>query len=136
MNTNKKTARIVGVLFLTAMVTYLIGSGFLESILNAPDYLINVYPNKTQVIIAMLLELICAAAVVGIPVMMFPIFKQHNESIALGYLGFRIIESAIIIVSEISLLSLLTLSQEYVKAGAPDSSYFQTLGTLFMAERY
>ena len=132
MNTNKKTARFVGVLFLTAMVASLLGGGLVESIISAPDYLIAVSENETQVIIGVLLELINAIAVVGIGVLMFPILKQHNESIALGYLGFRIIESVFCIASAISPLSLITLSQEYVQAGAPDASYFQTLGTLSM----
>ena len=137
MNSNKNTARIVGALFLTAMVTSMLGSeGFIGPIINAPDYLINVYPNKTQVIIGMLLELICAVAVVGIAVMLLPILKKHNKNIAFGYLGFRIIESAIIFVSAISLLLLITLSQEYVKAGAPDDSSFQTSGTLAVAGHY
>ena len=135
MNTNRKTAIIVGVLFLTAMVTSLLGGGLLESILNAPDYLISVSANKTQVIIGVLLELINGIAVVGIAVLMFPIFRKHNEALALGYVGFRVIETAIIIVAVISPLSLITLSQEYLKAGAPDASYFQTLGTLVMAAR-
>ncbi len=51
MNSNKKTARIVGVLFLGAIVTYGLGSGFIESVLKAPDYLINLYPNRSRVII-------------------------------------------------------------------------------------
>jgi len=130
MNSNKKTARIVGVLFLTATVTYMLGSGLLESILNDPEYLIKVSENKTQVIIGVLLELICGAAIVGIAVLLFPILKKHNESIALGYVGIRVIEAAIVVVRVISPLLLLSLSQEYVKAGAPDASYFQTLGTL------
>jgi len=136
MDSNRKTAIIVGALFLTALVTNLLGSKLFESIIYAPDYLVNVYPNRTQVIIGLLLELIAAAAVVGIPVMLFPILKKHSETIALGYFGFRIIESATIFVGNIGPRSLLTLSQEYVKAGAPDASYFQTLGTLFQAERY
>ncbi len=134
INSNKTTARIVGALFLIAMVASLLGVFLLESILNAPDFLINVYPNDTKVVIAALLELINAAAVIGIAVMMFPIFKRLNEALALGYIGFRIIESVASTASAISLLALLTLSQEYV-VGASDASYTQTLGTLFMAAR-
>jgi uncharacterized membrane protein YedE/YeeE len=84
------------------------------------------------VIIGVLLLLIDSAAVVGIAVMMFPILKKHNEALALGYVGFRVIEAAIIIVASIILLSLFTLSQEYVQAAAPDASDFQTLGTLLL----
>ncbi|MDH4138651.1 MAG: DUF4386 domain-containing protein [Anaerolineae bacterium] len=135
MNSNRKTARIVGVLFLTAMVTSLLGGGLLESILSAPDYLVSVSANRTQVLMGMFLELINGIAVVGIAAMMFPILRKHNESIALGYVGFRIIESVFCLVSAIIPLSLITLSQEYVQAGAPDASYFQTLGTLSVAER-
>jgi len=135
MNSSRKTAIIVGALFLTAMVASLLGGGLVESIISAPDYLIAVSENETQVIIGVLLELINAIAVVGIGVLMFPILKQHNESIALGYLGFRIIESVFCSVIVISPLSLITLSQEYLKAGASDASYFQTVGTLSIAER-
>jgi hypothetical protein len=72
MNTNRKTARIVGALFLTAMVTSILGGFWLESILNAPDYLISVSANETQVITGVLLELINGLAVVGIAVATFP----------------------------------------------------------------
>ena len=135
MNSNRKTAIIVGVLFLTAMVASLLGGGLVESIISAPDYLIAVSENETQVIIGVLLELINGIAVVGIGVLMFPILKKHNETIALGYLGTRIIESVFCIVIVISPLSLITLSQEYLEAGASDASYFQTVGTLSIAER-
>ena len=131
MNLHKNTARIVGALFLTAFLTSMIGSvGFIEPLINAPDYLIDVYPNRIQVIIGILLELICAVAVVGIALVLFPILKRHNEPMALGYIGFRVIESALIFVSAISLLLLITLSQEYVKAGAPDASSYHAMGTL------
>jgi len=128
--TNKKTARIVGALFIFATITYMIGNGLIGSIVDASDYLINVYPNRAQVITGILLELINSAAVVGIAVMLFPILKKHNETIALGYVGFRVIESAILVVGVIGPLLLITLSQAYIKADAPDASYFQSLGTL------
>ena len=82
----------------------------------------------------MLLELIAAGAVAGTAIALFPIFKKHNEALALGYVGGRIIEGVILIFSLIGALLLLTLSREYV-AGAPDASSFQTLGTLLLAVR-
>lgn len=136
MNSNKKTARIVGVLFLAATAAYILGNGLIESILKDPNYLIHVYPNKTKVVLGMLLELINSAAVVGIAIMLFPILKKHNETIALGYVAFRVIEAIILIVGAISPLLLITLSQEYIEAGAPDASYFQTIGALAVKGKY
>jgi len=135
MDSNKKVAIFAGALFLMAMVASLLGGGLIDSILSAPDYLMAVSENEIQVIIGVLLELINAIAVVGIGVLMFPILKQHNESIAVGYLGIRIVEAVFCTVIVISPLSLITLSQEYLKAGAADAAYYQTVGVLSIAER-
>ena len=132
MNSIRKTAIIVGALFIIATVASSL-TVVLTGPLNAPDGLINVSANATQLIIGALLLLIDSIAVVVIPIMLFPIFKKHNEALALGYVGARIIEGVIFIVGVISLLLLLTLSQEFVKAGTPDVPYFQTLGTLLLA---
>jgi hypothetical protein len=136
MNSNRKTAIIVGVLFIIAsaapILTYL-PLGFLID--KTPDYLSNVSAKETQVMIGMLIELIWALAVLGIPVMLFPILKKQNEAGALGFLGLRFIESVITILRTICLLSLVTLSQDFVQAGAPDASYYQILGTLLLAAR-
>jgi len=132
MNTNKKIARIVGVLFLTAMVASLLGGGLVESVISAPDYLVAISENETLVIIGVLLELINGIAVLGIGVLMFSILKQHNANIARGYLGLRIVESVFCCVIVISPLSLIALSQEYL-AGALDASYFHAVHTLSIA---
>jgi hypothetical protein len=85
------------------------------------------------VIIVVLLELIMIVAIVGIAVMLFPILKKQNEGLALGYVAARIIEVVPFFVGIASLLSLLKVSKEFVIAGAPASSYFQTLGILSIA---
>ena len=54
MNTHRKTARIVGALFITAMVAGMVRYVLLDPILDAPDYLINVSANETEVIIGVL----------------------------------------------------------------------------------
>jgi hypothetical protein len=133
--TTHRTARIVGALFLTAMVTSLVGGIWLESITSAPDYLTTVSANEPQVIVGVLLELINCMAVVGIAATLFPVLKRDSEGLALGYLGIRVVEAVILVVAVLSPLVLIMLSQEYVAAGASDASYFQTLGTLVMTVR-
>jgi hypothetical protein len=58
------------------------------------------------------------AAYLGMAITLYPVLKKHNESLALGYVGFRIVAVAFIVIGVILLFLLLTLSQEYVKAGA------------------
>jgi len=135
MNSSRKTAIIVGVLFIAATVASVLGGLLIESIIDAPDDLVNVSENENQVIIGVLLELTWAASAVGITVLMFPILKKHNESLALGYVGARIFEGFIATVGAISGLLLITLSQEFVNALAPDAAYFQALSTLLLAAR-
>jgi hypothetical protein len=135
VNSTRKTARIVGALFLIAMLTSILGGGLIEAVLDAPEYLMDVSANETQVIIGVLLELVNGIAVVGIAVFMFPLFKKYSEALALGYVAFRIIEAVIAVAAVVSALTLIALSQEYVKAGAGDASHFQTLGTSLLATR-
>ena len=135
MNSNRKAAIIVGVLFITATVAGILSVVFSGSILDAPDYLIKVSANESRVIIGALFVLIMAFACTGIAIWLYPVIRKHNEALALGSVGFRLIEGVFHLVGVIGLLSLVTLSQEYVKAGAPDASYFQSLGTLLLAAR-
>jgi hypothetical protein len=131
MNTNRKTAIIVGVLFIIGTVAGILSVVFTGSILGDPDYLIKISVNENQIIIGALLVLIMGLALAMVPVVMFPIFKKQNEVLALGYVVFRgALETVIYIPMVISWLLLIILSQEYLKAGAPVASYFQTLGTL------
>jgi hypothetical protein len=62
--------------------------------------------------------------------------RKQNEALALGYVAARIVEGVLFIVAVLAILTLWTLSQKYVEAGAPDASYFQTLGELLLAVRY
>ena len=82
-----------------------------------------------------LLEFTMAVLIVGISIYLYPILKKYNGALALGYVVFRTIETVLLTVGAISLLTLLTLSQKFVIAGTPDASWFQTLATLLLAVR-
>jgi hypothetical protein len=129
----KKTAIFVGVLFITATVAYSIGISLLDPILGDSDYLTKVSENENQVIVGAFFVLIDAVAVASIGIMIYPVLKKCNESFALGYAGARIAEGILFVVNVIFILTLLTLSQEFVKAGDPINPYYQTLGTVLLA---
>jgi len=135
MNTNRKTAISVGVLFIIATVAGLLGSGLTGSIVGAPDYLVQIAANKNLIIVGALLAFIAATGSAGIAISLYPVLRKHNEGLALGSVGFRLVEGVCYIVGALGLLSLLSLSQEYGSAGPQAASTFQVLGTLISAIR-
>jgi hypothetical protein len=134
MNTSKRTAVTVGVLFIVCTVASILGPSLAGSV-NGPDYLNQLAANPNQMITAALLEFIWAAAGAGIAIGLYPLLKKYNGAMALGAVGFRVVEGVFVLIGTLSLLTLLTLSQEFVAAGAPGASSFQTLGALLLALR-
>lgn len=131
MDANMKTARIAGILLITATLAGTLGGVVLKPVLDAPDYLIYVSVKGTQVVIGALLAFIMAIAVAGIPVVVYPVLRKQNEVLALGYVVLRSgLEAVIHIAVVISWLLLLPLSQVYIQAGAPDTSNLHALATL------
>src|SRR3954451_4044849 len=133
MKSNKKAAKIVGVLFLLAAVAGIIGGLILYAPINGPDYLTKGAEHANQVILGALMELITVVAVIGTATTMFPFLRKYNETIALWHVSFRFLEAVIITVGLISVLSLVTLSRELVVAAAPDTAAFQASGTVLKA---
>jgi hypothetical protein len=127
MNRNRKTAIIAGVLFITATAASILSLPFLASI-NAPNYLVDVSANANQLLIGVFLSFIAAFASVSIAIAMYPVLRKRNESMALGAVGFRLIEGVFYIVGAITLLVLLSLSREFVKTGISASSDYNLLG--------
>lgn len=128
MNSNRKIAIIVGVLFIWAIVALFIGQALYNPVIDSPDYLDNTYPNKITVIIGILIEFIGFLGLVFIPVLLFPILKKYNQVLALGYFGFRVLEVMLLSVAQINKLILINLSQDYLNRGGIDASYFQSIG--------
>jgi hypothetical protein len=130
---DRKAARTAGVLFIVATGAAIASGAFLLPLLEAPDYLVKVSANETQVGIGALFYFVMAAAGAGIAIPMYPILKRYSEGLALGAVAFRIIEGAVFAVGVICVLVLVPTSQGFVQAGTPDGSHFQTLGELLLA---
>lgn len=133
MHTGRRAAIIIGIFYILAAVTAILGLMFYGPILNGPNYLVQGAANKNLVLLGAVMELILVGSAIGTAVGLFPFLRKHNESLALWYLCFRFLEAILITVGIVSVLSLLTLSQAFVATASPNVAAFQASGTLLIA---
>ena len=124
----RTTGRIVGALFLLALVVYGGGTALVDSGSGETDVLSDVADNQMQISAGALLMLINSVVVVSIGVLVFPVLKQHHEISAYAYLITRVFEAVLLTVGILFLLLLIPLGQEYVDTGASDASVLSSLG--------
>ena len=134
MKSDKATARIVGILFIIASAAAVLSNLILNPLRDDADYLTEFAANENRVILGVLSELALAVAVVAIAVLLYPVLKRRHDGIALGYVGARTLEGAIIIVGAISSLLLLTLSQVTV-SGASQVTEASSTGAALLEAR-
>jgi len=127
MNSSRKTAVITGVVFILATVAAIWAAALVPALTGA-DYLGGLAASSNQVAAAALLYLIAAFTSVGIAVLLYPVLKGSNAVLSLGSVVFRALEAAFYMVAVVSLLSLLTLSQQFALAGAADRATLQLIG--------
>jgi hypothetical protein len=132
--TNRKTAIIVGGLYIVGTVAGILSLVFTGPILEEADYLTQVSANPHQIVLGALFVLTMGLALAMVSVMLFPVLKRYNETLAVGYVVFRgALEAATYLALVIGWLALPLISQQYIKATAADASYFQSLGDFVLA---
>ena len=131
-NTYRTTAKIVGAMYLGGFVVGIGGLALTRSVLGAPDHLATLPANSTLLAIGAVLWLMAVAWDAAHGVLMFPILKRHNERIAVGYLGFRIMDALFIAIMVLFILVQIPIGSEYLSAGASDASHLRALSTVFM----
>jgi hypothetical protein len=89
--------------------------------------------HDTRIEFAAFLEVLQAIAQIGVAVVMFPILRRKSESLALGYVASRTVESTIVCVGLISLLSLLTLRQDLAASVGGNSGSLVIAGRTLVA---
>jgi hypothetical protein len=136
MRTTRRFAVVAGVLFIVATVADLISRGVLvQPVLGAPDYLAEVSSNEGQVLLGALFLVIGAVAAAGIAIAMYPVLREQSEGLALGSVGFRLIEAALYLGIVVCLLVLVALSREAESSGAAGASAYHVAGTVLLATR-
>jgi hypothetical protein len=133
--THRTTARVVGGLFIVGTVAGVLGLVLEQPIVDTPDYLARISMNEARLATGAVLELVMGSAMIAIAVAIYPVLRHFSERLALGYVAARMMETVIIVIGTISLLTLLTVSRESVESGAADDSLHQALGDMLLAAR-
>lgn len=131
----KTVAKIVGILLITATVINVIGNDLIRPVLSSENWLSVVSEQANQIKLGSILVFVSALASVGIAIWLYPILKKYNPYLALTAVIFRVIEAVFYTVSVVGALALITLGQEYLKAGSPSDSYFQVIGSFVLTAR-
>ncbi len=133
MNAYRITAILVGVLYIIGTVSGILSVVVTGAILVAPISPEQISANANQIILGALSVLTMGLALAMVPVLMYPILKKYNQSMAMGYVVFRgALETVVYMAMAISWLSLVKLSESYVQAGAPTVPGFESLGALVL----
>lgn len=116
MTSTRATALTAGLLFLVTHVTSVTALALYGPLLDDPEYVLG-SGAPTGILWGAFLEGILALAVVGTAVTLYPVVKRQSEGFALGYVGLRVTEAAVIVVGIVPLLAILTLRDDGGAAG-------------------
>jgi hypothetical protein len=129
---HRRTARIAGVWFVITFVASIPALILYDPVLNDTGYILGAGAD-TRVQLGAFLEVITAIANIATAVVLFPILKRQSESIALGYVALRVLESTVIVVGLISVLAVVTLRQDLAGAAGSDAAVLETVGRSLVA---
>lgn len=133
MNTNRKIAISVGVLYIIGTVAGILSVVVPAGLLDGADYLDKLAAHANQATLAALLILTMGIALAMIPALLFPILKKLNEPLAIGYVIFRgAVETFAYIGLALCWLLLIVVARQSVDAGGAATSQLSSLGILLL----
>jgi hypothetical protein len=118
----RKTATIIGVLFIIGTVSGALSIVATDSILSAPDYLARIATHESQMAIGALLVLAMVFSLSMVPVVFYPIGRRYSQVLAMGYVVFRgALEAILPIIGVFGWLMLVALSKQPATGAIADS---------------
>jgi hypothetical protein len=125
---------VAGSLFISATLASLLSTGLLNPVLSGPGYLFKVGAHPEQVAAGAFFQVVSAFASAGIALSLYPVLRRHGEALAIGSVGFRLLEGGLYLVAAVGALLLLRLGQGAAK-GFPVPPYMGSSGTLLRSLR-
>jgi hypothetical protein len=114
---DRRTARIVGWLFIGTFAFSIPGYLLYGPLLDDPGYILG-GGHDTQITAGAFLEILTAICNIGTAVALYPVARRYGHRLALGYVATRVLEATVIVAGIVSVLSVLTLRQQFAGTGA------------------
>nr|WP_299389047.1 DUF4386 domain-containing protein [Allomuricauda sp.] len=131
MKQNQKTGRIVGLLLFLIMaagIPSLNLRGLSTRLILEPNFMEFIHDHALGMRFAMLLDILTSALWLSIAIILFPMIKKYKLSLALTFFGLWLVNFGVIIYSNISHLSLISLSEHFMEMGALDQNALEVAG--------
>jgi len=132
MNSNRRIATVAGTFFVITFIASIPAVVLYNPVLKDSNYILGAGADA-RISFGALLEIILVIANIGTAVTLFPILKRQNESVALGYVASRILESTVIVVGIVSVLSVVTLRKDFAATAGTDHATLVTAGKSLVA---
>lgn len=135
MPSYRGNAIAVGVLFIACSAAAILSIVPLGAPVGAPIDFAKLAASDNRVVLTALIEFVWAATAAGIAIGLYPVLRRHNSALALGAAASRVVEGVLVLVGTLSLLVLLSVSQEAVAAGTAGSTAAVASANLLLAAR-
>jgi len=122
MNSANRTGRIIGVMLLLQLAGFILPFVLLHPLMSE-DYIANAANYSFQIKAAVLLFFANGALTIGISICAWPIFKRYSEPMAMWLIVLSVIMFVLQASDNIHIMSMLSLSQQFIDAGAPVVQY-------------
>lgn len=135
MGSAKSAGRIIGVLLLIQLAGLMMPFILLLPITKGTtEFLATAAQISVQIKLAVFLLFANCALTIGISIAAFPVFRHYSHSLALLLVAASVVMFSLQAVDNVHLLSMLSLSQQYARAGG-QAELFQTLAAALNSTR-
>lgn len=132
LSSMRRTALVAGVLYLITFASSIPAVFLLGPVLNDPNFIIGGV-GADQVRLGALFDIVNCLTAIGTAVALYSVMKRQHEGAAIGFVGSRLFEAAVLMIGTVSILSIVTLQQP--GATGAEASVLVTLQQALVAVR-
>ena len=133
MTSAQHVGRTIGLMLLFQLAGFIAPFAMLHPLMSA-DYYATAAEHSFQIKAAVLLFFANGALTVGIAIKAWPIFRRYSEAMAIWLVVLSVVMFVLQAIDSVHIMSMLSLSQQYVESGAAHES-FGALATMVRMTR-